>query len=69
MDRLNWGRLLLGIAAGAAIGYVIAKTAPRYGRKVRAGVSRVQEARDVVREALEVFEDFRSLARPLEEAP
>ena len=70
MDEIRWGPFLAGVAAGAAAGLVLApESTQRLKRKARAGASRVREARDVVRDAWEVFEEFRSLARPLDETP
>ncbi len=67
MQKTNFGPFLLGIAAGAAVGLLFAPEAPqRWKRKAKAGVSRGREAVDVVREALEVFQEFRNLGRPLE---
>ncbi|MEZ5366687.1 MAG: hypothetical protein R2748_31190 [Bryobacterales bacterium] len=66
----HWGALLLGVAAGAAAGLLFAPEAPlRWRRKAKAGVSRVREARGVLQEALEVIEEFRALARPLDVEP
>lgn len=66
--RINWGPFLAGVAAGAAAGLLLAPEAPqRWRRKARAGATRVREARDVLRDALEVFEEFRALSRPLDE--
>jgi hypothetical protein len=68
MQQIKLGPLLLGIAAGAAVGLLLAPEAPqRWKRRAKAGAARGREAADVLREALEVFQEFRNLGRPLEE--
>jgi hypothetical protein len=62
--------LLLGIAAGAALGLLFAPEAPqRWKRAALATAARGREVADVLRDALEVFHEFRDLGRPLEEEP
>ncbi|MCB1020308.1 MAG: YtxH domain-containing protein [Bryobacterales bacterium] len=69
-NRTQWGPLLLGLAAGAAVGLLFAPEAPqRWRRKAKAGAARVREARGVLQEALEVIEEFRALGRPLDVEP
>ena len=59
---------VLGIAAGAAVGLLVAPEGPqRWKRKARVGVSRGREAVAVLREAAAVFQEFRQLARPLDD--
>ena len=66
MDRIHWGPFVFGIAAGSAVGLLLAPEAPqRWKRKAQAGVARGREAIDVLREAAEVFQEFRQLGRPL----
>lgn len=66
MRAMHLGPFLLGIAAGAALGLLLAPEAPqRWKRKAKAGVARGREAVDVLREAAEVLEEFRQLGRPL----
>lgn len=68
MREMHWGPFLLGIAAGAAVGLLLAPEGPqRWKRKAKAGVARGREAVDVIREAAEVLAEFRQLGRPLEE--
>jgi gas vesicle protein len=68
MKTSHLGPFLLGVAAGAAVGLLLAPEAPqRWKRKARAGVERGREAAGVLREAAEVFQEFRQLGRPLEE--
>ena len=68
--QINWGPLLLGIAAGAAVGLLLAPEGPRRWKKAAlATAARGREAADVLRDALEVFQEFRDLGRPLEQEP
>jgi hypothetical protein len=70
MSNLKWAPFLMGVAVGAAIGLLTAPEAPRrWQRKARAAAGRGREFIDVLRDAAEVIEDFRSLARPLEDEP
>ncbi len=66
--RVNWTALLTGVAAGAAAGLLLVPEASqRWKRTARAGIARGREALDVLREAAEVYQEFRQLGRPLEE--
>lgn len=68
MKASDLSMFVLGIATGAAVGALLAPEGPqRWKRKARAGVARGREAVDLVREAAEVFQEFRELGRPLED--
>ena len=70
MERMNWAPFLLGVAAGAVVGLLLAPEAPqRWKRKARSAAGRGRELMDVLRDAAEVVQDFRSLARPLDDEP
>jgi hypothetical protein len=70
MKTSDLGTFALGIAAGATVGLLLApESTQRWKRRARAGVARGREAVDVIREAAEVVQEFRNLARPLEDAP
>ncbi len=70
MKASDLGMFVLGVAAGAAVGLVVAPEGPqRWKRKVRSSVSRGREAVAVLREAAAVFQEFRQLIRPLDADP